>query len=544
MTNILPVETFALLCGASSAVVATTRRMRHLFTRKILFLVLLVSLLTIATVARGQETSYNASFTNTKEPIAINVLVGQSRLITFDRSLERFSVSNPEIAEAVLVSGNQVVINGKAFGQINLIAWEKSSARFIVFDVYVRTNLSLIDSQIRALFPKDDIRLSQANGSVVLSGTVADEKTAAQAEAVIQAAGFKTVNMLASPVKDLVQVQLQVRVAEVNRTKMRDLGTGYAYQSQPGAGGFIGTGGSPYTVGAVDAGRILGSVAGSALNVFVMGGNTFMFLKALQEQGALRALAEPNLIAMNGQTASFLAGGEFPVPVVQSSGGGGNGTPVTIIFKEYGVRLNFKPTILDEDHIRLELEPEVSTLDFVNGVRFNGFTIPALRTRRAKTGVELRDGQSFALAGLLDNNETQTLSKVPGLGDVPILGNLFKSKSFQKKESELMFIVTAQIVHPVNRDDVPALPAVESMKKGSLLGIAPTVAPPVKTSDNGQTGYITEPASTDKVVPTTPASPAKPDSQGPPAPRTEANPVKTQTSGDGAPVAKAGPDKP
>jgi len=518
--------------------------MRHLFSRKILFLVLLVSLLTIATVARGQETSYNASFTNTKEPIAINVLVGQSRLITFDRSLERFSVSNPEIAEAVLVSGNQVVINGKAFGQINLIAWEKSSARFIVFDVYVRTNLSLIDSQIRALFPKDDIRLSQANGSVVLSGTVADEKTAAQAEAVIQAAGFKTVNMLASPVKDLVQVQLQVRVAEVNRTKMRDLGTGYAYQSQPGAGGFIGTGGSPYTVGAVDAGRILGSVAGSALNVFVMGGNTFMFLKALQEQGALRALAEPNLIAMNGQTASFLAGGEFPVPVVQSSGGGGNGTPVTIIFKEYGVRLNFKPTILDEDHIRLELEPEVSTLDFVNGVRFNGFTIPALRTRRAKTGVELRDGQSFALAGLLDNNEAQTLSKVPGLGDVPILGNLFKSKSFQKKESELMFIVTAQIVHPVNRDDVPALPAVESMKKGSLLGIAPAVAPPVKTSDNGQTGYITEPASTDKAVPTTPTSPAKPDSQGPPAPRTEANPVKTQTSGDGAPVAKAGPDKP
>jgi pilus assembly protein CpaC len=554
MTNTIPVEMFAVLCGASTTVVAAASRMRKAFTKMLGFVVLLAAVMTVATIARGQEMSYNASFAKTKEPIAINVLVGQSRLITFDHSLERFSVSNPEIAEAVLVSGNQVVVNGKAFGQINLIAWEKSSTRFIIFDVYVRTNLSLIDSQIRALFPKDDIRLSQANGSVVLSGTVHDSTVAAQADAVIQAAGFKTVNMLASPVQDLVQVQLQVRVAEVNRKRMRDLGTGYAYQSQPGAGGFIGTGGSPYSVGAIDSGRILGSVAGSALNVFLMGGNTFMFLKALQEQGALRALAEPNLIAMNGQTASFLAGGEFPVPVIQSSGGGGNNSPVTIIFKEYGVRLNFKPTILDEDHIRLELEPEVSTLDFANGVRFNGFTIPALRTRRAKTGVELRDGQSFALAGLLDNNETQSFSKVPGLGDVPILGNLFKSKSFQKNESELMFIVTAQVVHPVNRDDVPALPAVESMKKGSLLGVAPAIATPVKTSDNGQTGYITEPNKpsadngqngyiTDPAKPpVTPVVPStKPASNGPDS-KTDA--PKTQSSTDGAPVAKANPEKP
>ena len=146
---------------------------------------------------------------------------------------------------------------------------------------------------------------------------------------------------------------------------------------------------------------------------------------------------------------------------------------MTIVFKEYGVRLNFKPTIIDEDHIRLELEPEVSTLDFANGVRFDGFVIPALRTRRAKTGVELRDGQSFALAGLLDNSETQSLSKVPGLGDIPILGNLFRSKQFQKNESELMFIVTAQMVQPVNRDDLPRMPNVESMKNGSLLGVEP-----------------------------------------------------------------------
>jgi len=175
------------------------------------------------------------------------------------------------------------------------------------------------------------------------------------------------------------------------------------------------------------------------------------------------------------------------VPVVQASGG--DHSTVTIIFKEYGVRLNFKPTIIDEDHIRLELEPEVSTLDFANGVKFEGFLIPGLRTRRAKTGVELRDGQSFALAGLLDNNETQTLSKVPGLGDVPILGNLFRSKQFQKNESELMFIVTAQLVKPVNRDDLPALPNVENMKNGSLLGVEPK-----GDGVTGPTGFILKPA--------------------------------------------------
>jgi Flp pilus assembly secretin CpaC len=284
-----------------------------------------------------------------------------------------------------------------------------------------------------------------------------------------------------------------------------------------------------------------------------MGGNAFTFIRALQEQGALRALAEPNLIAMNGQEASFLAGGEFPVPVVQNNGSG-TSAAISIVFKEYGVRLNFKPTILDEDHIRLELEPEVSTLDFVNGVKLNGFTIPALRTRRAKTGIELRDGQSFALAGLLDNSESQTLSKVPGLGNLPVIGNLFKSKSFQKNESELMFIVTAQVVHPVNRDDVPALPAVESLKKGSLLGISANPSQPSTSSDNRQNGYITEPNKpsadngqngyiTGSSKPAA-APVVAPDQPATPSPDRKTDPPKTQSSTDGAPVAKANPEKP
>src|SRR6267142_2513314 len=430
-------------------------------------------------VAHAQETSYKASFKDNKEPVAINVLVGQSRVINFDRPVGRFSVSNPEIAEAILVTPDQVIVNGKTFGQVNFIAWEQTSGSYLVFDVYVRTNLSLIDSQIRALFPKEDIRLSQANGSVVLSGSVSDVKTAAQVQSVVEAAGFKAVNMLGSPVKNSTQVQLQVRVAEVSRNRMRDLGTSYAYQGAS-SGVYANTGAGPSSLEKVANGVLSGTIS-SALNLAVIGGNTLSMIRALQTQGALRELAEPNLIAMDGQQASFLAGGEFPVPIVQSGAGQNS---VSIVFKEYGIRLSFKPTIIDEDHIKLELEPEVSTIDFANGVKFDGFLIPALRTRRAKTGVELRDGQSFALAGLLDNNETKSLSKVPVLGDIPILGALFKSKSFQKNETELIFIVTAQLVKPMNRDDLPQLRGIDGLKNGSPLGVEPK-----GEGIQGQTGH-------------------------------------------------------
>jgi pilus assembly protein CpaC len=294
---------------------------------------------------------------------------------------------------------------------------------------------------------------------------------------------------------------------------MRDLGLSTTYLGSPGAGGFI-SGGGPGSLSSAKNGLLDGTFS-NALNILVMGGNSINMIRAMQTSGALRALAEPNMIAMDGQTASFLAGGEFPVPVVQGSGGGAGGNAVTIEFKQYGVRLNFKPTVIDEEHIRLELEPEVSTIDFANGVRFNGFVIPALRTRRAKTGIELRDGQSFALAGLLDNNETRSLSKIPVLGDIPILGNLFKSTSFQKNETELMFIVTAQVVKPVDPDDLPKLRGIDGLKKGTPLGVEPKGsgiqgASGFSTEKQGASGTSTEkqgqPAST---TPTTaPATPA------------------------------------
>lgn len=501
----------------------------------IVLLSAMITMLVIISVARAQESVYNASFDQNKETIPVNVLVGQSRVINFDGPIGRFSISNPEIAEAVLVAPDQVVVNGKGYGQINFIAWEQGGKRFLVFDVFVRANLSLIDAQIRALYPKDDIRLSQANGSVVLSGNVADGTRLGQIESVVQAAGFKTVNLLRSPVQDAVQVQLQIRVAEVNRNRARDLGISTAYQGSPGVGGFISGGGPGSLSGAT--GGVLTSSLGSALNVFVMGGNTLNMIRAMQTSGALRALAEPNMIAMDGQTASFLAGGEFPVPVVQAGGGGS--AAVTIEFKQYGVRLNFKPIVIDEDHIRLELEPEVSTIDFANGVRFNGFVIPALRTRRAKTGIELRDGQSFALAGLLDNNETRSLSKIPVLGDIPILGNLFKSTSFQKNETELMFIVTAQIVKPVSPDDLPQLRGIDGLKKGSPLGVEPK-----GSGLQGQSGFSTG-QKTDAPAVTTPTTqgsgatviPAAPDQKT--AVPAAAPKVAVATPADGAVAAPA-----
>ena len=481
---------------------------------------LLASLITIfaTSIAYAQENSYKASFGQTKDSIAVNVLVGQSRVINFDRPVGRFSVSNPDIAEAVLITPDQVLVNGKAFGQVNFIAWEQTGGQFLVFEVFVRANLSLIDSQIRALFPNDDIRLSQANGSVVISGSVKNAATSAQVQAVVEAANFKTVNMLTSPISNATQIQLQVRVAEVNRNRMREYGT--SFLTNGATGGYLNSGAGPSAI----SDSVIGSASAflqPALNVLLFNTslNTAAMLRMLRTEGAFRELAEPNLIAMNGQQASFLAGGEFPVPVLQNTGA----NAITIVWKEYGIRLNFKPTIIDEDHIRLELEPEVSTIDFNNGIRFNGFVIPALRTRRAKTGVELRDGQSFALAGLLDNTETKTLSRIPIISDIPVIGALFKSKSFEKKETELMFFVTAVMVKPVNSDDLPNMRGIDGLKGASPLGVEPK-----GEGVSGQSGYKISGQKESTPVPVPVPAPAKTED---PKAKTDA---ATQSSTSGA----------
>ena len=491
-----------------------------------LMLVLVACLIGLGASAQ-ERTSIKASFEKDADrPIKVDVLVSQSRVIDFDQTIERVSVSDPKILDAIPISPKQVLINGLTFGQVNLVVWRKgaevsatkapevptegaqteradSSSKMIIFDIYVQANISLIDNQIKVLFPKENIQLSQAQGSIVLSGSVTNPEIAKQAQAIIEAAGFKdkVVNMLRSPVTDAVQVELQIRVAEVNRQVLRDISSAYGilnsalpvFISAAGPAAFAG-----YTVtnellkdkDGVPIGtnrqQQLSTTPGAAVNLFLGHASnssvTQGFIQALYSRGALRDLAEPRLIAMNGEEASFLAGGEFPIPIIQSATAGQNA--ITIQYKQFGVKLNFKPKIIDENHIQLVLEPEVSSLDRSSGVAIQGLIIPGLRVRRAKTTLELRDGQSFALAGLIDNSESVNLSKVPLLGDIPILGELFKSRSFQRNETELMFLVTVKLVEPLNPDQIPTLPGAADLKRGSI-------APP-SGGVEGQSGHAVQ----------------------------------------------------
>jgi len=450
-----------------------------------------------------ERATLQASFANNAQPIKIDVQVGQSRVIDFDQDIDRVASSDPKVVETHPISFRQVLINGLQFGQVNLVAWSKpkikgEASRMLVFDIYVQVNLSLIDNQIKILFPKENIQLSQANNSVVLSGTVTRPELSEQAQKIIEAAGLKVTNLLKSPVMDAAQVQLQIRVAEVNRAVLRELSTAYGVLNSAlptfiSAAGPAAFGAYTVTDEILDNGGIfrresLSVTPSSALNIFLGNSNnsavTQTFIRALNSRGALRALAEPNLIAMHGQKASFLAGGEFPIPIIQSVTSGQ--TAITVVFKTFGVKLDFTPTIIDENHIRLELEPEVSSLDFASGVTLQSIIIPGLRVRRAKTVLELRDGQSFALAGLIDNREQVNLAKIPLLGDIPVIGELFKSRSFQRNETELLFLATVKLVEPLNPDQLPRLPGVSELKP---VGTANPAGATPSSSIEGQSGH-------------------------------------------------------
>ena len=400
---------------------------------------------------------------DTEQTIKIDLLVGQSRIIEFDEEFQSVSMSDPAIADPVLPSNSQIVINGLKFGQVNLIVWKKSSPSAplltIIFDIYVQNNLNLIDNQIKILFPKENIQLSQANDSVVISGSVTRQEISDQVEKIIKASGFKeVVNLIKPPLQELAQVELRIRIAEVNRSVLRRIGPAFGVQvpSREGTTSAVGSiGATALTAGASQLVLTLGNLKSIAV--------TEALIQALQTRGAFRQLAEPNLIAANGHEASFMAGGEFPIPIVQGTSGG-NSNAVTIQFRPFGVQLKFKPTIRDENHIGLEISPEVSDIDLANAVQLNGFSVPGLRVRKATTYIELADGQSFSLAGLLDNQEDVNISKIPGLGDIPILGELFKSRSFQRRETELLFLCTVKLVEPLNPDQLPRLPGVGDAK--------------------------------------------------------------------------------
>jgi len=418
-------------------------------------------------ILQAQLTAGAASITlpSPQEAVPLRVLVGKSVVVNSREFLKRVSVSDPGIASAVSISPTQVLLNGLAPGKATLLLWNEQEQP-TVYDLQVELDVAGLRDTLARVFPNENIQVSQSGASIVLTGSASTKDVADRANAVAQTQSKSVVNLLGVLLGTSEgQVLLQVRFAEVDRTAVQQLGINIFSTGAANTPGAISTGqfSSPSAtqVNSAIPGRLQGFgtqfTLSDLLNIFVFRPdlNLGVTIRALQQKNVLQILAEPNLLAMNGREASFLAGGEFPFPVVQS-GAGLNA--VTITFKEFGVRLKFLPTILSDGTIRLKVAPEVSALDFANGLTVTGFAIPALSTRRAETEIELRDGQSFAIAGLIDSRTTENASKIPGLGNLPIIGYLFKSRSINKNNTELLVMVTPKLVKPLAPGQVPTLP--------------------------------------------------------------------------------------
>jgi pilus assembly protein CpaC len=401
---------------------------------------------------------------------SVSLTTGRSTILTTDFDVTRIAVTNPAVADATVVRPREILIDGKAPGTISLIVW--GGDQRTQYDVIVEQPISALEQQLHQLFPGEAVTVTANADAIVLSGRASSTQVMLRVAEVARAAAPKAnvLNMIQVPgAADVQQVMLQVRVAEVNRRALSELGTSI-FTGATGVGDWIGRGTTQQFPSAsydnltrnetlnANGDRTGLEIAGDMefsdfLNLFLFNTNWNVgtLIRAMKQTGYFQSLAEPNLIAYNGKEASFLAGGEFPVPIVNALG------QVSIQFKEFGVRLNFTPTIAG-DLIRLKVRPEVSTLDFNNGITLSGFRIPALQTRRAETEVELRDGQSFAVAGLMDNTSQTDKAAVPILSQIPIIGNLFKSKADRKQQTELLVLITPRLVRALNPDEVPSLP--------------------------------------------------------------------------------------
>jgi pilus assembly protein CpaC len=376
---------------------------------------------------------------------------GESYLITRSAPLTKVSIADPGVADVVVVSANELVVNGKTPGTTSLLLWDNAGGR-AHFAVRVSPDAATLQEDLRRLFPGEPITVESSGSGVILKGDVSSARVAESATEVAKTSlgsGVTVYNQFSQP--DPGQILLQVRFAEVSRTALQRLGVNLLRWHPGEWSGGTTTGRPTAPTGVVapgldPAGQPLQSLS-DAVNLFLLNPDQDLgvFIQALKSDGLFRSLAEPNLLAAHGQEASFLAGGEFPYPVVQ---GGQAAGAVTIQFREFGVRLNFKPEIVPSGNIRLHVAPEVSTLDFANGLTLQGFNIPSILSRKAETEVELRDGQSFAIAGLIDNNQLEDVDKVPILGDIPILGSLFRSKEMRQNRTELLVIVTPRRIRP------------------------------------------------------------------------------------------------
>jgi Flp pilus assembly protein, secretin CpaC len=407
------------------------------------------------------------------------VTVGKSVIVSSVPVIQRIAMGFGEVAEAAAMGPREVLVSGKAPGSTSLIVWQEGGGK-LFFNVVVRpnaaaTNIKLegLRRELRQELPGQKITASIENDTVFLRGTVRDLTSADRAATIAGTLG-KTVNLLYVDVPAAEdQILLKVRFASVDRTISSELGFNLVSTGATNTIGRITTGQySPPTVERDNTGKVTTTLS-DALNVFLLRPdlNLLATIKALQRKALLEILAEPNVLALNGQKASFLAGGEYPYPILQG-GGAGVGT-VTIQFREFGVRINFTPTITPRGTIHLQVAPEVSALDFANGLVFQGFTIPALTVRRVDTGVELSPGQSFAIGGLLDRRLTEQKQNIPFLSSIPIIGKLFQSRSLDRTNTELLVIVTPELVRPIEAGQ--PLPALETPKP--LTGVGADTLP-------------------------------------------------------------------
>jgi pilus assembly protein CpaC len=402
--------------------------------------------------------------------------VGHSLLIRTQSRVKRILTGNPSVLESVMTSPNEVALTAKAPGGSSFLLWEESG-RSRMLDVFVDLDVGQLRNAFDESYPNLGVDVQSQEGKVVLVGAVPSPEVADQLMKMAGNYSKEVVNglQISQPPRQK-QVMLKVRFAEADRAKLTEFGINIF---STGATNTIGTI-STQQFGPQSLSTQSGS-GSSGLSTFNLSDllNIFLFrpdinlgatIQALQQKQVLQILAEPNLLAVSGQPAHFLAGGEFPYPVVQATGGNVGG--ITIQFKPFGVKLEFVGTIQGDDSIRLKVAPEVSSLDYTNSVTINGFIMPGIQTRRAETEIELKNGQTFGMAGLLDERTTVQLSKVPGIADIPILGELFKSRNVNRTNSELLVLVTPTIVDPVSEPaSAPAgqvnMP-VENLKPGEF----------------------------------------------------------------------------
>jgi pilus assembly protein CpaC len=404
----------------------------------------------------------------------VELMVGRSTLVDIGSPIARVSLTSADIADALVTGQTQLLVHGKMPGAISMFVWDRAGA-VKRYEIAVQRDLARLNDQVRELFPGEQIRAHSNGKAVVLSGSVSNkdvaEKVAAVAAGYVDKPADVTSLLQVQPGPRSNQVLLRVRFAEVSRSAMSEFGMSI-FTSPTGIHNNIGrvtTQQFPapgYTdLAWTKADNSFGGDVTSAegklafsdfLNVFLLNQkyDLGVLIKALQNRGLFQSLAEPNLVAESGKEASFLAGGEFPVPVAQGSGAN---IGVSVQFKEFGIRLNFTPTV-NGDRVHLKVRPEVSTLDYGNAILLSGFRIPSLQTRRAETSVELVNGQTFAIAGLMNNQMQQTMQKVPGLGDIPVLGYLFRSKASQRDQTELVVMITPEILPSNSPGVTPSLP--------------------------------------------------------------------------------------